>query len=56
MAVVWLVSLSATLAKIEISQAPMRWIATEFDNDIRGSQRMNSNDFCDPMTFPLAPP
>lgn len=25
-----------------------------FDTDIHGSKMMNPNDFCDPLTFPLA--
>ncbi len=32
------------------------WIAMEFCTDIHGFQRMNPNDFGDPLTFPLAPP
>ncbi len=31
------------------------WDDTKFDKDIHGSQRMNPNDFIDPLTFPVAP-
>ncbi len=32
------------------------WIGIKFCTDFHGSQRMNPNDFGDPMTFPLVPP
>ncbi len=32
------------------------WIALKFCTDIHGAQRINPNDFGDPLTFPLAPP
>lgn len=30
------------------------WIAMTFGTDIQGSQRMNPNDLCDPLTFSVA--
>lgn len=32
------------------------WINIKFDRDINGPQRLNPNDFGDPLTFLLAPP
>ena len=32
------------------------WIPMEFNMDVHVSQRMNPDDFGDPLTFPLMPP
>ncbi len=49
----WSVGRSMTLVQTEIS---VGWIAILRFADIHGAQRMNRNDFSDPLTFSLAPP
>lgn len=48
------VSLSITLIQTEISY--IGWIVMIFCKDIHGPQKLNPNDFDDPLTISLAPP